>query len=148
MPRRRRRGATYSHTVPTGLAAHGSAVPLLPGTDLAATDQVLQRDLTVPSNALISHLSATVVSQGGDVVNLVTGTAVAGCLSSWFTVNPPMLTAHGGDWSDSSAGAITLPTTLMPATPTVAVASFFWAESGTPQDACLNVSPEVLLTVS
>lgn len=78
-------------------------------------------------------VTATVGSDGTNVLN-ASGTAVSGCLAAWFTADPGTTTPPAGTsipHNGTATGSVTVTMT----------------DSGTNQDACENVSPQITVTV-
>jgi hypothetical protein len=84
-------------------------------------------------NQQLTSTSASVVSDGSGNVKQ-SGTAVAGCLASWFTATntPPA----------------SLPATVLPSGTKTGSVAVTMSDSGTNQDPCKNVLPDILVSAS
>jgi hypothetical protein len=122
-------GSSSTYTVTTDAATGGALLPGF-GTDTIAYH--------VKNNSSgkqgVQAISATLNKDaGGDVYNTTTGQYTNGCLASWFTVT-------------NSPG--TLPDDLASGATHDGSVSISLNDSGTPQDACQNVTPQILVHAS
>ena len=84
------------------------------------------------------QVAVAIVNDGATTPNVEShGTAVVGCLASWFTptLNAPPSPVYGTSVASGSAYTFTVGVTMS-------------APAATNQDACKNVTPDVSLTIS
>jgi hypothetical protein len=122
-------GMSSNYTV-TADAATGGA--LLPGF---GTDTIAYHVKNVSSGKqAVQNISATLnTNTSGDVYDTTKGQYATGCLATWFTV-----TNSPGTLPDDLAGGATHNGSV----------SISLNDSGSPQDACQNVTPQILVHAS
>jgi hypothetical protein len=120
-------GASTAFTVTPASATGG---PLYPGSGT----QTISYTVTNPGSGAenLSSTSAAVASSSGNVT--VNGTAVPGCLASWFTAvnHPPTLPQDLAGGATSTAASVTV--TMQ--------------DSGTNQNPCQSVQPDITISAS
>ena len=121
--------AQVGTSTPWGVTFGASTGTMYPGSGSSTVNY------TVTNNASGNqHLNTTTASVATDGSGNVTssGTPVSGCLATWFSA------------SNSPPAAVT----LAPAASTTGTAAVTMAESGTNQDACKNVTPDIVISAS
>ena len=130
----------HRHWLGTGQAQVGTSTPwsvtfgastgtMYPGSGTSTVNYTVTNNGS--GNQHLNTTTASVVADGSGNVKS-SGTPVSGCLATWFSVSnsPP-------------AG-----TTLSPSASTTGSAAVTMAESGTNQDACKTVTPDILISAS
>ena len=120
-------GTATAFTVQPVAATGG---PLYPGSGSESIGYTVKNPGGGAEN--LSATTATVASSGGNITQ--GGTAVVGCLASWFTAtnNAPTLPQDLAAGATSTAGSVTVT----------------MADSGTNQNACENSSPDITIHAS
>jgi hypothetical protein len=121
--------ATVGTSTPWGVTFGATTGTMLPGSGTSTVNYTVTNNGT--GNQQLTTTTATVVSDGtGNVTS--SGTAVPGCLASWFSA------------ANSPPAAVTLP----PGGSATGSAAITMVESGTNQDPCQGVTPDILVSAS
>jgi hypothetical protein len=141
--------------------ASGSLTSLQPtvGAPVATNEQVVSAQVVAPNAALVSHVVATVATDGsGNVLNTLNADApVPGCLAAWYVVNTQVAFAAGestSGWTTAAFNATDsgteLPATLVASGPNIAASTIYLSDptGSTNQNACEGISPLVNIAVS
>jgi hypothetical protein len=121
--------ATVGTSTPWGVTFQSTTGTMYPGLGTSTVRYTVTNN--GPGNQHLNTTTASVVNDGsGNVTS--SGTPVTGCLASWFSVtNHPPAAA-----------------TLAPSATTTGTADVAMTESGTNQDACKSVTPDILISAS
>lgn len=123
-------GATVGSATPFTIAFTGSSGTMYPGVGSTTIDYTITNGGT--GNEAFSSVTSTVVAEGnGDVEE--NGVNVPGCLASWFTVD--------------DSGAPT-PGTIDPTDDVTGNTVISMTDSGSDQDPCQGVTPDINVAVS
>ena len=120
--------AQVGTSTPWGVTFGATTGTMYPGSGSSTVNYTVTNNGS--GNQHLNTTTASVAANGSNVTS--SGTPVSGCLATWFSVSnsPP-------------AG-----TTLSPSGTTTGSAAVTMAESGTNQDACKNVTPDILISAS
>jgi hypothetical protein len=120
--------ATVGTSTPWGVTFQATTGTMLPGSGTSTVNYTVTNNGT--GNQRLTTTTASVVSNAGNVTS--SGTPVPGCLASWFSAanNPPAPVTLAAGGSTTGSAGITM------------------AESGTNQDACQGVTPDILVSAS
>jgi len=121
--------AQVGTSTPWSVTFGASTGTMYPGSGTSTVNYTVTNNGS--GNQHLNTTTASVVADGSGNVKS-SGTPVSGCLATWFSVSnsPP-------------AG-----TTLSPSASTTGSAAVTMAESGTNQDACKTVTPDILISAS
>jgi hypothetical protein len=121
--------AQVGTSTPWGVTFGATTGTMYPGSGTSTVNYTVTNNGS--GSQRLNTTTGSVAAAGSGTVTS-SGTPVAGCLATWFSVSnsPP-------------AG-----TTLSPSGTTTGSAAVTMAESGTNQDACKNVTPDIVISAS
>jgi hypothetical protein len=125
----------------------GSGLPSSTGTLLpGGASASLTYRVTNPSSGHqgINSVTVALATSGANVVDSATGTAVSGCLASWFSVGSSTFTASDG----TTAVSLASPHDLAGTDYITGSTSVTMSNVGSSQDPCKSASPRLTVTVA